>query len=97
MHADVFDLITFPPLKIKGYVEDFEWGPFARIYVGEEGDVIDGAIEHRGREGGRSTRTLVRSTFERAAFVGYFALRRALLGAGVIATTLPEEARCESR
>ena len=38
-----------------------------------------------------------RSTFERAAFVGYFALRRALLGAGVIATTLPEEARCESR
>ena len=54
-------------------------------------------IEHRGREGGRSTRTLLRSTFERAAFVGYFALRRALLGAGVIATTLPEEARCESR
>lgn len=39
LKADVFDLITFPPLKIKGYVEDFEWGPFARIYVGEEGDV----------------------------------------------------------
>lgn len=39
LKADVFDLITFPPLKIKGFVEDFEWGPFARIYVGEEGDV----------------------------------------------------------
>jgi hypothetical protein len=39
LKADVFDLITFPPLKIKGYVEDFEWGPFARIYVGDEGDV----------------------------------------------------------
>jgi glycosyltransferase involved in cell wall biosynthesis len=51
-------------------------------------------IEHRGRAGGRSSRTLLRSTFQRAAFVGYFALRRALLGAGVIATTLPEDARC---
>jgi hypothetical protein len=39
LKADVFDLITFPPLKIKGYVEDFEWGPFARINLGEDGDV----------------------------------------------------------
>lgn len=40
LKADVFDLITFPPLKIKGHVEDFEWGPFARIYVGDnDGDV----------------------------------------------------------
>jgi hypothetical protein len=39
MKADVFDLITFPPLKIKGYVSDFEWGPFARIHVGDDGDV----------------------------------------------------------
>jgi len=39
LKADVFDLITFPPLKIKGYVDDFEWGPFAKIYVSEEGDV----------------------------------------------------------
>lgn len=31
MKADCFDLITFPPLKIKGYVSDFTWGPFARI------------------------------------------------------------------
>ena len=37
--ADVFDLIAFPPLKIRGYVEDFTWGPFARIFVGDEGDV----------------------------------------------------------
>lgn len=39
LKADVFDLITFPPLKVKGYVEDFKWGPFERIYVGDEGDV----------------------------------------------------------
>lgn len=39
LKADVFDLITFPPLKIKGQVDDFRWGPFERIYVGEEGDV----------------------------------------------------------
>lgn len=39
LKADVFDLITFPPLKIKGLVEDFEWGPMARINVGDDGDV----------------------------------------------------------
>jgi hypothetical protein len=30
---------VFPPLKIKGLVEDFEWGPFERIHVDSEGDV----------------------------------------------------------
>jgi len=39
LKADVFDLITFPPLKVKGYVQDFEWGPFTRIITDEEGDV----------------------------------------------------------
>lgn len=39
LKADFFDLIAFPPLKVKGYVEDFEWGPFEKIYVGDEGDV----------------------------------------------------------
>jgi hypothetical protein len=39
LKADLFDLTVFPPLKIKGYVEDFEWAPFERIHVGEEGDV----------------------------------------------------------
>lgn len=39
LKADVFDLNAFPPLKIKGFVEDFEWGPMERIYVSEEGDV----------------------------------------------------------
>lgn len=39
LKADCFDLITFPPLKIKGYVEAFEWAPMAKIFVGEEGDV----------------------------------------------------------
>lgn len=39
LKADVFDLLTFPPLKVKGYVEDFKWGPMERIYIGDEGDV----------------------------------------------------------
>lgn len=37
--ADLFDLTAFPPLKIRGFVEDFEWGPMERIYVGDDGDV----------------------------------------------------------
>lgn len=39
MKADCFDLIAYPPLTIKGYVEDFEWGPMERIYLGDDGDV----------------------------------------------------------
>lgn len=39
LKADCFDLIAFPPLKIKGVVEDFTWGPMERIYVGDDGDV----------------------------------------------------------
>ena len=37
--ADMVDLTTVPPLKIKGYVEDFQWGPMEKIYVGDDGDV----------------------------------------------------------
>ena len=39
LKADCFDIIAFPPLKVKGYVEDFRWGPMERIYVGDDGDV----------------------------------------------------------
>lgn len=39
LKADCFDLIAFPPLKVKGVVEDFTWGPMERIYVGDDGDV----------------------------------------------------------
>lgn len=40
MKADIFDLVAYPPVKIKGYVEDFEWGPLERIYIGDnDGDV----------------------------------------------------------
>ena len=39
LKADVFDLVTFPPLKIKGYVEDFTWQPMEKITVGDDGDV----------------------------------------------------------
>lgn len=39
LKADVFDMIAQPPLKIRGDVEDFTWGPNAEIDVGEDGDV----------------------------------------------------------
>lgn len=39
LKADVFDQIAYPILKIKGDVEDFEFEPGARIYLGEEADV----------------------------------------------------------
>jgi len=37
--SDALDMILFPVLKIKGLVEDFEYGPNERIYVGDDGDV----------------------------------------------------------
>lgn len=37
--ADAFDLIIHPVMKVRGYVEDFEYGPGERIFVGDEGDV----------------------------------------------------------
>lgn len=39
LKADVFDQIALPILKIRGDVEDFEYEPGARIFMGEEGDV----------------------------------------------------------
>jgi hypothetical protein len=39
MKADVFDLVTYPVQKIKGFVEDFTWQPGEKIFVSEEGDV----------------------------------------------------------
>lgn len=39
MKADVFDLITYPVQKIKGFVEDFTWQPGEKIFVSEDGDV----------------------------------------------------------
>lgn len=39
LKADVFDQIAYPFLKVKGYVEDFEWGPGQRAFCGEEGDI----------------------------------------------------------
>lgn len=37
--ADGFDLIIQPVIKIKGAVEDFDYGPNERIYTGDDGDV----------------------------------------------------------
>lgn len=39
LKADVFDLIAFPPLKVKGDVEEFTWGPMEQIYIQGDGDV----------------------------------------------------------
>lgn len=39
LKADVFDQIALPMLKIKGDVEDFDYEPGGRVYIGEEGDV----------------------------------------------------------
>lgn len=39
MKADLVDLTTFPPIKIKGVVNDFEWGPMEKVYVDSDGDV----------------------------------------------------------
>ena len=39
LKADVFDLIAHPVMKIKGYVEAFEYGPGAQIVCGDDGDV----------------------------------------------------------
>lgn len=41
LKADVFDLIAFPPLVIKGEVEEFEWGPNEEIHIISE----DGSVE----------------------------------------------------
>jgi hypothetical protein len=40
LKADAFDMIAFPVLKIKGYVENFVYEPGSRIIVGEDGDVV---------------------------------------------------------
>jgi hypothetical protein len=37
--SDAFDLIIQPVLKITGLVEDFDYGPGERIYVGDDGNV----------------------------------------------------------
>jgi len=39
LKADVFDLIAFPAFLIQGYVEDFEWGPMARIITDTDAKV----------------------------------------------------------
>ncbi len=39
LKADMYDLVAAPPLKVRGYVESFDWAPMERIYVGDDGDV----------------------------------------------------------
>lgn len=37
--ADLLDMYLVPPLVIKGATQDFKWGPAARMYVGDDGDI----------------------------------------------------------
>jgi hypothetical protein len=37
--ADALDLAVMPPLKVKGNVEAFTWGPGEVIFIGDDGDV----------------------------------------------------------
>ena len=39
LKADVFDQIAFPIQKIRGDVEEYDYAPGTKIYIGEEGDV----------------------------------------------------------
>lgn len=39
LKADVMDLTVFPPIRVKGFVEDFSYGPMERIYMGDDGEV----------------------------------------------------------
>lgn len=39
LKADVFDLIAHPVMKVKGFVEDFVYGPGEKILLGDDGDV----------------------------------------------------------
>lgn len=39
LKADIYDVCAAPMFKIKGYVEDFDWEPLGRIYIGDDGDV----------------------------------------------------------
>ena len=39
LQADAMDLVVWPPLKIIGEVEEFQWGPGVPIHIDENGDV----------------------------------------------------------
>lgn len=39
MKADIMDLVTYPVIKVKGFVEDFTWQPGEKIYTDAESDV----------------------------------------------------------
>jgi len=39
MKADIWDLVTYPVQKVKGFVEEYTWQPGEKIFVSDEGDV----------------------------------------------------------
>jgi len=40
LKADLFDLFTFPPIKVVGDVEEFNWGPMVKIHTDTDSDVV---------------------------------------------------------
>lgn len=39
MKADIWDLVTYPVQKVKGFVDDYTWQPGEKIFLDGEGDV----------------------------------------------------------
>jgi hypothetical protein len=39
LKADLFDLVAFPPVHIKGHVPPFTWGPLEQIVTDADGDI----------------------------------------------------------
>jgi hypothetical protein len=64
LKADVFDQIAYPILKIKGDVEDFDFEPGARIYMGEEGDVGYMAPDSTAHPLGQQSKSIRKKTDE---------------------------------
>ena len=41
MKADIFDLVTYPVQKIKGFVEDYVWQPGEKIFIPDDGSDVE--------------------------------------------------------
>lgn len=45
--ADALDLSALPLIKVKGYIEEFEFKPLEKIFVGDDGDISFLQIPHQ--------------------------------------------------
>lgn len=44
--ADIADQVIHPVLKVRGQVEEFDWMPGERIYLGDDGDVVEFRVDN---------------------------------------------------